>query len=129
MFAFVVPLAAQEAQVPTAAQVRAAMARGGAEAVTDAWRLLERMPVELPTVQLAVEIALAQKAPRVAAERLPLLADRTARLSVDSNDAATRVIACAVTTRLGGNVPCAEHLVAVTSGREGTAIDLSLIHI
>lgn len=115
------PLVAQEqAQVPTAAQVRAVAARGEA---AEAWGLLDRMPVDRATVDLAVEIALAQKAPRVADFRLPLLADRSARLSVDSNDVAARVIACAVTTRLGGSVPCAQYLVSVTTGREGTAID------
>lgn len=111
--------AAQQAP-PTEAQVRAAVSRGEA---AEAWGLLDRMPANRATVNLAVEIALAQKAPQVEDFRLPLLADRTARLSVDSNDAAARVIACAVTTRLGGSVPCAQYLVSVTTGREGTAID------
>jgi hypothetical protein len=116
------PVFAQQAQAPppTEAQVRAAMAQGG---VADAWPLIDRMPVELATVQLAVEVALAQKAPRVAAARLPLLADRAARLAIDSTDDAARVAACVVTTRLAGSVPCAEYLLAVTSGRQGTAID------
>jgi hypothetical protein len=108
------------APVPTEAQVRAALTRGE---TAEAWRLIERMPTDRATVNLAVELALAQKAPRVAAERLPLLADRAARLSVDSNDVASRVVACAVTTRIGGSVPCAQYIVSVTSGREGTAID------
>lgn len=120
MMKMLVALAVAVVQLPTAEQVRAAVARGETDA---AWALLEQMPVQRETLNLAVDVALTSKAPTVAANRLPLLADRAARISVDANDIDIRLSACAVVTRLAGSVPCAEYLQAISSGRDGSALD------
>jgi len=107
---------------PTVASVRATAAAGRRE---EAWRMLDGLPVEKSTVDVAVELALALAPARqsVEATRLPFLADRTARLSLDSKDADRRLTACAVVVKMTADVACAEQLAGITRGAAGTAVD------
>ena len=105
---------------PTVAAVRQAAAAGRSE---EAWALLDRMPVEKATVELAVELALAPKTSSVTATRLPFLADRTARMSLSSQQLDRQLTACAVVLRTTSDAACLEQLNTVTRGTSGTAID------
>lgn len=105
---------------PTAAAVRQAAAAGRSE---EAWALLERMPAEKATVEVAVELALAPKTASVAANRLALLADRTARLSLSSQQLDRQLTACAVVLRTTTDAACLEQLNTVERGTTGTALD------
>jgi hypothetical protein len=104
----------------TVADVRTAAAAGRTD---DAWAILDKLPAEPATVAAAVELALAPKTPLVAVSRLPLLGDRTARISIASNTNDLRLTACAVVVRLSGDAGCTEFLDAVTRGNQGHAMD------
>ncbi len=120
LLSMLTPQAAGQPTVPTATDVRAALKAGEPDR---AWKLIAAMPVSGDTVDLAVEVALSAKAPEVDRSRLPLLADRAARLFIEADDRGRRLTACAIVTRLDGSVPCGELLMGVTTGQSGTAID------
>jgi hypothetical protein len=104
----------------TVADARTAAAAGR---IDDAWAILDKLPAEPATVAAAVQLALAPKTPLVEVTRLPLLGDRTARMSITSNTNDLRLTACAVVVRLSRDTDCAEFLDAVTRGTQGHALD------
>jgi len=110
----------QAAAQPTVADVRAAAAAGRTD---DAWAMLDRLPAEPATVAAAVELALAPKTPLVAANRLPFLGDRTARMSFTNTNNELRLAACAVVVRLSADAACTTFLDALTRGTQGHAMD------
>ena len=104
----------------TIASVRAAAAAGRRD---DAWAMLNRLPIEISTVELAVELALTPRTQVVEASRLPFLADRTARLSLDNVAVDKRLTACAVVVKVSSDASCSQLLDATTRGDSGTALD------
>jgi hypothetical protein len=111
----------QQASVqPTVEAVRQAAAAGRTE---EAWALLERLPAEMATVEVAVELALAPRTSTVAATRLRFLADRTARLSLTSQAVDRQLTACSVVLRTTSDAACLEQLNATTRGTSGSTMD------
>lgn len=110
----------QQGPPPTVSAVREAVAAGRP---ADAWAMMNRLPIEMATVELAVELALAPRTPFVAAAQLPFLADRTARLSLDTTAIDNRLTACAIVVRTTNDAACAEQLSATTRGTAGNALD------
>ncbi len=104
----------------TIASVRATAAAGRRE---EAWAMLNALPIEIGTVEVAVELALAPRTQVVEASRLPFLADRTARLSLDDVAAAKRLTACMVVVKISSDASCRELVDATTRGDSGTALD------
>jgi hypothetical protein len=105
---------------PTPEQARAAMAAGRP---ADAWAIVGRLPIEPATVALGVELALSQKTRDVEAAALPLLADRTARLTLLHNNTEHRLQACAVVVRMTSDAACADQIARTLRGAEGDAVD------
>ena len=110
----------QQGPPPTATAVREAAAAGRS---ADAWAMLNRMPIEMPTVELAVELALAPKSQSALAGHLPFLADRTARLSIESKALDRQLTACAIVVRMTSDAACTEQLASTTRGSGGTTLD------
>ncbi|MEO6221732.1 MAG: hypothetical protein ABIP90_00680 [Vicinamibacterales bacterium] len=105
---------------PTIASIRATAAAGRRE---EAWAMLDRLPIEISTVEVAVDLALAPRTQVVEASRLPFLADRTARLSLDNAAVDKRLTACVVVVKITSDASCRELLDATTRGDAGTALD------
>ncbi len=105
---------------PSVAAVREAAAAGR---VDEAWALVDRMPASASTVAVAVELALLPKTPRVAPNRLPVLSDRAARLSLSGTASDRRLIACAVVARFSVDATCDEELNQTLRGSQGNALD------
>jgi hypothetical protein len=115
------PQASPQVQAPpTADQARAALADGRP---ADAWAIVGRLPVEPATVALAVELALSQKTRDVDIAYLPLLADRTARLTLLHNNTEHRLDACAVVVRMTSDAGCADQMARTLRGADGTTLD------